>query len=100
MCSVEYGSYRLVPDALNISPDHIVGGPDRSIVVELFGDGMLLGGMSYHVDQDMTKPAGRLPSRPSLAGCRRRPPKLSPHRLPRGVKKIVITKVTVDIVLV
>lgn len=48
---------------LNLSPgadftaDDIRGTDDRTIAVQLYGNDMLIGGMSYHVDPDLIEPA-------------------------------------------
>ena len=43
----------------DFSADDVRGASDRTISVELYGAGMLLGGMSYYVDPDLKKAPGR-----------------------------------------
>ena len=45
----------------SFSADHVRGDADRTIEVMLYGDGMLLGGMSYQLDPDMKQAPPRTP---------------------------------------
>ena len=72
---------------------------DRTIEVHLYGDDMLIGGMSYQIDPDMTEPAGG-PGRG--VGCEHAAQGLLDclHvATGQKVRKVFVKKVTVDIEL-
>jgi hypothetical protein len=89
---------RLVKGA-DFTADEIRTAADRNITVYLNGNGVLLGGMTYHVDPDMKEPVR--PGRPAepckdvaqdLVDCL----KVSGGR---KVKKVCVKKIAVDIEL-
>jgi hypothetical protein len=89
---------RLVKGA-DFTADDICATTDRNFTVRLYGNGMLLGGMTYRVDPDMKEPAGvARPKEPckdiaqNLVDCL----KVSGGR---KVKKVCVKKVAVDIEL-
>jgi hypothetical protein len=91
-------SLRPVPGA-DFSAEEIRAGGDRDITVYLHGNGMLMGGMTYHVDPDMIEPHS--PSVPGVP-CRNAAQDLVDCLEVSGgrqVKKVCVKKVTVDIEL-
>jgi hypothetical protein len=80
-------------------PDDIRGVLDRSIEVELRADGMLIGGMSYQVDPDLTRPVGG--GRPDTSCNDAAQGLLDCLQVDGGrpVRRVVVKKVSVDIVL-
>jgi hypothetical protein len=83
----------------DFTPDDIRAAADRNFTVYLYGNGALLGGMTYRVDPDMKQPAGAgRPKEPckdvaqDLVDCL----KVSGGR---KVKKVCVKKIAVDIEL-
>jgi hypothetical protein len=80
--------------------DDIRGVAERTISVELYGNGILLGGMSYHLDPDMTEPAGERggPAQGAIA-----PPGISStvstSEAATSSRKVRVKKISVDIEL-
>jgi hypothetical protein len=83
----------------DFTADDIRASADRNITVYLYGNGMLLGGMTYYVDPDMGIPAGA--GRPKEQ-CQDVAQKLVDCLKVSGgrrVKKVRVKKVAVDIEL-
>ena len=81
----------------DFEPDDIRGAAERNFTVHLYGNGMLLGGMTYRVDPDLKGPAGR----DRMAGlCREFAQRLADGLQVSGgrtVKDVSVKTVTLDI---
>ncbi|HLP78120.1 MAG TPA: hypothetical protein VK327_14520, partial [Candidatus Paceibacterota bacterium] len=81
----------------DFTADEIRSAGRNLITVSLYGNGMLMGGMTYHVDPDMIEPAGgkHIPGR----DCRDKAQDLLDCLDVSGnrkVKKVCVTKITID----
>ena len=81
----------------DFTTNEIRAAAERDFTVYLYGNGMLLGGMTYHVDPDMKEPVGRdrldaacKDVAQDLVNCL----KVSGDR---KVKKVCVKKIAVDI---
>lgn len=90
---------RLRPTAgKDFTADDIRGVSDRTIAVELYGDGMLLGGMSYQVDPDLKEVPGGS-GQPGTQCKHAAQHLLDCLQVGGQVKKVQVTKVSVDVQL-
>jgi zinc metalloprotease ZmpB len=83
----------------HFTPDDIRGVADRTIQVELYANDMLLGGMSYYIDPDMTEPAGGVVRPGSCNDAAQGLLDCLQVRSDRRVKKVRVKKISVDIEL-
>ena len=84
----------------DFSKADIAGSADRNITVELLGNGMVLGGMAYHVDPNLSTTSGGLP--PKGHCCDLAAQALLDCLKVGGdqkVKKVSVKKVSIDIEL-
>jgi zinc metalloprotease ZmpB len=102
--SLDAGNKRKVHLALQAGSDFtkadIVGAADRMISIDLLANGMVIGGMSYHVDPNLKTPSGgKQPSGKECGGAAQTLIDCLKVGGGKKVKKVCVKKVSIDIEL-